>query len=404
MKKLAPARAADDFAYLAPGSIYLDSACQSLRPQPVIDAIVNYYTEYNACGGRVKYPWGVRVDTEVEQTRHAVLELFALSPKSYAVSFTLNTSLGINLLLQQLPHDRFARVVTSSIEHNSVFLPTISAASRLGVERVVLSRADDGALNYDPAQLERAVVVVNSTSNIDGRSLTNLAQLVKDTHARGGIVIVDAAQTVAHDVAALRKTDADAICFSGHKMYGASLGVVVSRRDLLSSLEVSFVGGGMVTDVAHDSIDLVASDPASALEPGLQAWAEIIALRAAIDWLAGLEKKGVAASSLRPRQHLDILSERLFDGLYVIPGVEVINAEPSTVVSFYVPKLDSHRLAVFLAHGGIMARSGYFCAHHYLKHELALPPLVRFSLGLHSTTDDVDAAVDVLGKLVTGLT
>jgi selenocysteine lyase/cysteine desulfurase len=399
MKRQTLSRAADDFAYLTPGPIYLDAACQSLRPQPVIDAINRYYTEYNACGGRTKYPWGLRVDEDVEATRLAVLNLLGLSPRTYAVSFTLNTSYGINLLLQQLPHDTYARIVTSSIEHNSVFLPTITAAKRLGVERVVLERAADGALLYDPSDLERAVVVVNSTSNIDGRSLTNLAQLVKDAHARGGIVIVDAAQTMAHDHAALRKTDADAICFSGHKTYAASLGVVVARRALLSSLEVSVIGGGMVADVALDSFELVTSDPGSILEPGLQAWAEIISLRAAIDWLGSVRPGGH-----RPSEHLATLSERMFDALYVIPDLELVNDEPSTVVSMHVPGVDSHRLAVFLGQAGIMARSGYFCAHYYLKAQRALPPLLRFSLGLHSTSDDVDTATETLAKLVRGLT
>ncbi|WP_281533541.1 aminotransferase class V-fold PLP-dependent enzyme [Cryobacterium breve] len=141
-----------DFDYLEPREVYLDAACQSLRPQPVIDAVNEYYTSYNACGGRVKYAWGKRVDEEVAATRAAVLDRLGLSARSHAVSFTLNTTYGINLLLQQPPQGRFGRVVTSHAEHNSVFLPTMTAAKRLGLPRLVLDRAPDGALVYDPAQ------------------------------------------------------------------------------------------------------------------------------------------------------------------------------------------------------------------------------------------------------------
>jgi selenocysteine lyase/cysteine desulfurase len=388
----------DDFAYLEPGEIYLDAACQSLRPQPVLDALTDYYTTYNACGGRVKYAWGQKVDRAVADTRTAVLNLLGLSAKQHAVSFTLNTTYGLNLLLQQLPMNRFGRVVTSHIEHNSVFLPTITAARRLGVDRLVLDRAADGALLYESAQLEKAVVVVNAASNIDGRQLTNLADLVRDTHARGGIVIVDAAQAMGHSRALLQKTEADAICFSAHKMYGASLGVVVARHELLASLELSFVGGGMVSDVREEDFDLVQGDPGALLEPGLQAWGEIIALGRAIEWLGSIRPGGQA-----PAQHLADLSTRLYDGLAEIPGLTLLNREPSPVISLYAPSQDSHRLAVFLSHSKVSVRSGYFCAHHYLKQQLGLPPLLRFSLGLHSTASDIDTAVQALARLMKGL-
>jgi selenocysteine lyase/cysteine desulfurase len=387
-----------DFGYLEPGEIYLDAACQSLRPQPVLDALTEYYTSYNACGGRVKYAWGRQVDAKVTDTRTAVLNLLGLSAKQHAVSFTLNTSYGLNLLLQQLPLNRYGRVVTSRIEHNSVFLPTITAARRLGVDRLVLDRAPDGALLYEPAQLEKAVVVVNAVSNVDGRQLGNLADLVRDTHARGGIVIVDAAQAMAHTRTLLQKTEADAICFSAHKMYGASLGVVVARHELLTSLELSFLGGGMVQDVREADFDLVQGDPGALLEPGLQAWGEIIALGRAIDWLAGIRPGGLA-----PAEHLAALSTRLHDGLAQIPGLTLLNDAPSPVVSLYAPAQDSHRLAVFLSHSKVSVRSGYFCAHSYLKQHLGLPPLLRFSLGLHSTESDIDTATEALNRLMKGL-
>jgi selenocysteine lyase/cysteine desulfurase len=387
-----------DFAYLHQDEIYLDAACQSLRPQPVIDAITEYYTTYNACGGRVKYAWGQKVDAAVADTRRAVLGLLGLSAKQYAVSFTLNTTFGLNLLLQQLPHGRFGRVVTSHIEHNSVFLPTITAARRLGVDRVVLDRTPDGTLVYEPAQLEKAVVVVSAASNIDGRQLPNLADLVRDAHARGGIVILDAAQAMGHSRAALQKTGADAVCFSAHKMYGASLGVVVARHELLSSLELGFVGGGMVADVREEDFDLVQGDPGALLEPGLQAWAEIIALGRAIDWLGSVRPGG-----LPPAEYLAGLSSRLFDGLAAIPGITLLNDAASPVVSLYAPAQDSHRLAVFLSHSRISVRSGYFCAHHHLKQQLGLPPLLRFSLGLHSTASDIDTATQALTRLMKGL-
>lgn len=388
----------DGFSWLAARDIYLDAACQSLRPRPVVDALTTYYTTFGACGGRVRYAWGERVDEEVDRTRDAVLELLGLAGRTHAVSFTLNTTYGLNLLLGGLPAGAFQRIVTSHIEHNSVFLPTITTARRLGIERLVLEREADGALAYAPAQLDGAVVVVNAVSNIDGRRLTNLVALVRDTQARGGIVLLDAAQAVPHAVDLLRGTEADALCFSGHKAYAPSLGVVVARRELLARLEVGFVGGGMVSDVREDAFDLLPDDPASRLEPGLQAWGEIVGLGAALRWLAGVRVHGRS-----PSDHIEALAERLHTGLGEIPGVTLLTAQHSPIVSLSAPSQDAHRLAVFLSRQRIMVRSGYFCAHHHLRERLGLPPLLRFSVGLHSTETDIETAVRALDRLMRGL-
>ena len=383
-----------DFSYLEEGSIYLDAACQSLRPRPVVDAQLEYYQNYNACGGRVKYEWGRKVDEAVEETRRSILKYLNLSEKNYAVSFTLNTTTGLNLLLQQLPAGQFQRIVTSDIEHNSVFLPTMTAAKRLGIKRSVLSRNKSGEVTYEPTDIEKAVVVVNVVSNIDGRMCGNIKTLVSDTHDRGGIVIIDAAQAMAHQHDILKGSDADAICFSGHKIYGASLGVVVAKKALLDILDYSIVGGGMVGSVGKSDFQLTPSDYSSRLEPGLQAWGEIVALGKAIEWLQTVRPKG------RDRHiYIDSLSSELFSGLTSIPRLTVFNDSPSPVISVYSEKYDAHQLAIFLSEAGIMARSGYFCCHYYLHEKLKIPPLLRFSIGLHNTSTDIQQTIDVLKKL-----
>lgn len=90
-------------------------------------------------------------------------------------------------------------------------------------------------------------------------------------------------------------------------------------------------------------------------------------------------------------------------GLAAIPGVTLLNAAPSPIISLYAQRQDAHRLAVFLSKQRVMVRSGYFCAHHWLRERLALPPLLRLSVGLHNTAADVDAAVGALDRLVQGL-
>lgn len=382
-----------EFSYIDDNDIYMDVACQSVRPQPVIDAITDYYKTYNACGGRVKYKWGRKVDGEVEATRELVIDYLGLSQKDHTCSFTLNTTYGLNLVLSQLPVGVYEQVITSEIEHNSVFLPTMELAKRLGVNRKVLNRDDDGNLIYTKQDLIKSIIVVNTTSNIDGRMLPNIKQLIKDTHSVGGIVIIDAAQTMAHYHELLIGCQADAICFSAHKMYAASLGVVVIKNDLLTSLDKKFVGGGMVAGVKEDSYTFLPDEMSAWLEPGLQSYGEIISLKAAIEWLNSVKPHG-----LKRTDYIEKLSNQLYEGLIKIEGLTILNKKPSSVISFYSKNIDAHRLAIFLSASGIMVRSGYFCAHYYLVEKLKMPPLVRFSIGLHTTENDIIKALEIIKR------
>lgn len=385
----------EDFDYLEGKSVYLDAACQSLRPRRVVEALTRYYYEHNSCGQRVKYKWGEKTDELVEETRRKVLKLLKLKGKDYFVAFTLNTTYGINLILNQLEPELVKKVVTSEIEHNSPFLATMTLAENLGVPRVVLRREEDGTLEMGEENFAGAVVVVNCAANFDGRRLLNLKEVVKRVHKDGGIIIIDAAQAMAHYHEMLEKTEADAICFSAHKMYAPSLGVIVARRDLVPKLQLSFIGGGMVDDVFENRYLLSAEGNKehvhTIFEPGLQAWGEIIALGEAISWLQGRTKAD--------KQRLMACTQELDEFLRGNPKVRMVGKEANPTMSFRVEGLDSHLLGKSLGAEGIMARTGYFCAHYYLDKVLGLPPLVRFSLSYATREQDIERVKEAMKKI-----
>lgn len=384
-----------DFDYLGNGDVYFDAACQSLRPRPVIDALNRYYTEHNSCGERVKYAWGKRTDEIVEGARLHALKYLKLKSKDYFTSFTLNTTYGINLILNQLKADGFEKVMTSEIEHNSVFLPTMRFAERYDIPREIMKRRADGGIEISDYDFTNALVVVNAVSNIDGRELVNLKDLVKAVHKAGGIIIVDAAQALAHNHELLQKTEADAICSSAHKMYGASLGIIIARRDLIPKLTANFIGGGMVDDVHEDEYFLSAKNPDHAytiFESGLQAWGEIVAFDAALTWLEGLSKSDKA------QMHDNC--QRIFDFLQSQPRVHLMNKTATPAFSFYIDGLDSHLVGEALSDEGIMARTGYFCVHYYLGQVLKVPPMIRFSLGYHVREADVDKVIKTMERML----
>ena len=352
-----------DFTYLDERTIYLDSACQTLRPQQVIDAMAEYYHEYNSCGGRVKYDWGIKLDEKINETRKKILSFVGKPASEYAVTFTLNTTYGINLVLSQLLPE-FNKIITSDIEHNSVFLPTMTAAKRLSIPRTILERSANGSLMYNKDDISGAIIVLNSMSNIDGRELINLKEITDDVHKTNGIVLIDAAQGISHDQKIIRESDFDAMFFSGHKMYGPSLGVIIIKKSLLAALDIGFIGGGMVEDVEAETYRLISDsdDLGSRLEIGLQNFAGIVGLDASLGWLKNFKTEGVSA-----RVHQEKLARILFEELSRLPTLKIVNDSPSPILSFYSEKVDAHRLAIFLSTQNIMVRSGYFCCHYYLK-------------------------------------
>lgn len=384
-----------DFDYLQDGDVYLDAACQSLRPRCVIDSLNQYYAEHNSCGERVKYKWGVITDEKVNEARELVLKYLGLKARNYTVSFTLNTTFGINLILSQIDASKFEKIITSDIEHNSPFLSSIAFSTRTGLPREVVSRNEDGSVNLDSCDFNKAIVVMNCASNFDGRKLLNIKELIKKVHKSGGIVIIDAAQAMAHSVEILRGTEPDAICFSAHKLYAPSLGVIVWQNGLMEKLMPLFIGGGMVDDVTKDNYLLSAENKEhryTRFEAGLQAWGEIVALGEALKWLMKLPKS--------TWQTLDSNSNELFDFLNSSDKVHLVNNQANPTMSFYVEGIDSHLLGNALSHEKIMARTGYFCVHYYLDHVLHLPPLVRFSLGLHNRPEDIEKVKKVMEKII----
>lgn len=383
------ASVAGDFAYLPQSAVYFDAACQSLRPQPVIDAVNEYYQKFNSCGERVKYDWGLEVDKRVERTRADILKFLKLSPKKYFVSFTLNTTYGLNLILCQLKPDGLASIITSDIEHNSVFLSTMAFSRRTGLQRTVITRNDDGSVNLDDLGDTPRIVVLNAVSNIDGRQLKNVAEIAKRVHKNGGLLIIDAAQAMSHYHELLAGVDADAICFSSHKMYGPSLGAIVAKKSLVQHLQPSVLGGGMVDDVTMDDFVLSSSNDEhihTIFEPGLQAYGEIIGLGAAVRWL----------SKASEDDHVLDYAGQLLDFLKSANDFHVLNDEVTPTIAFYHDKYDAHLLAEAMSDQGIMARSGHFCAHYYLAHVKGCPPLVRLSLGLHNRQSDVDKFIEAM--------
>jgi len=397
------------FAYLNPDALYFDSACQTLRPQVVIDAEVEYYQNFNACGHRVKYPWGKKVDDKVDECRRELLKLVGKSEKDYTVAFCLNATHGVQLVLHQLNPDLFDSITTTNIEHSSVFLPSITWSNKNQKPRTVIDRDPDGSIRLGALPLNPTVFFANTTSNVDGQELLNIQQITKQVHQQKGLVLLDACQTMGHNPDFLKNIEFDAVFGSSHKMYGPSLGFVIIRQDLLSKLDYFMLGGSTIADNDLNSYQVIDEgfESYSAIEAGLQNFAGIIGLSAAIKWRNGWNLKNELPEvfseinkNLSANEYENYLTQYLHSKLSKISQLKALTSQTKSVVSVYSSKVDGNKLAMYLGGQNIMCRSGYHCCYYYLKHQKNSAPLLRISLGLHNTPTEIDELVKKLALLV----
>jgi len=378
--------------------IYFDNACQSLRPQEVIDAVERYYREFPACSGRSMHRMANEVTEEVDRARATVAKFIGAGRKEEIV-FTRNTTEAINLIAASFKLQPGDVVLVSDKEHNSNLIPWQMLSKRKGVTLKIVPSREDNVFDLEAfEQMLKSdrvkLVALGYTSNLDGVTIP-AGEIIKRAHRYGALVLLDAAQTAPHQVINVRALDVDFLAFSGHKMLGPSgTGVLYGKYKLLEQLEPFLVGGDTVATSTYDSCEFL--PPPEKFEAGLQDYAGIIGLGAAIRYL---QRVGFSAIE---RQEL-LLNEYLSDALRSIPGLKIIGpSDPRMrggVVSFYIEGIDHHRIALMLDQmAGIAVRSGQHCVHSWFNSR-GLSGTVRASVYFYNTLEEAKHFVDCLTKI-----
>lgn len=392
-----------DFPSLEAGNgrkpvIYFDNACQTLRPRQVIEAVQRYYQEFPACSGRSMHRMAAEVTREVDQAREKVAKFLSAGRKEEII-FTRNTTEGINLIASALDWKAGDVILISDKEHNSNLIPWQMVAKRHGaILRVVRTRADN---TFDMEAFEQALkagpvklVAMGYTSNLDGVTIP-AAEIVKRAHRQGALVFLDAAQTVPHQRVNVRALDVDFLAFSGHKMMGPSgTGVLYGKYRLLEQLEPFLVGGDTVSSSTYETCQFL--PPPEKFEAGLQDYAGIIGLAAAVQYI-----QSIGFDTIEKQERL--LNEFLSEGLEEIPGVRLIGpSNPclrSGIVAFYIEGVDHHRIALMLDQmANIAVRSGQHCVHSWFNAR-GVAGSVRASVYVYNTLEEAKLFLDSLIKI-----
>jgi cysteine desulfurase/selenocysteine lyase len=377
--------------------VYLDSAATSLKPWPVIRAVQSYDADYPANVHRGLHTLSERATAAYESARARVARFIGAADPAQVV-FTRGTTEAINLAAQSWggtflrPGDE---VVLSVLEHHSNLVPWQMLARRIGLALRFADVTDDGRLELDSFERQLSdrtrLVAITAMSNVLG-TIPPLEEVIDRAHRRGALVLLDAAQAMAHlpvDVTAL---GADFVAFSGHKMCGPTgVGVLYAQREHLEAMPPVIGGGSMVVRVGRDEAEW--NEVPWKFEAGTPPIAQAIGLGAAVDYLSRFDRPALWA-------HERALTAYAHRVLTALAGVRLLGPEPGQkggIVAFTVAGVHPHDLAQLVDRDGVAIRAGHHCAMP-LHDRLGVAASARASFSLYNTAAEIDRLAEAIER------
>jgi cysteine desulfurase/selenocysteine lyase len=376
----------NDFPVFAtnPKLVYFDSACTSLKPKSVIDAELEYYTSYGACGGRSSHLLGRKVSERVMLARETVARFVNASGEE--IVWTKNCTEGLNIVASGFDFSKRRKVVTSIREHHAVLLPYMRLRDEGKIELVIVKNDDEWANVIDR---NTALVVTNNCDNTSG-FIPDVARIAKIAHENGAAICVDGAQGVPHHRTDFRKLGLDFLSFSGHKMLGPTgIGALVVRSDFMNKLRPMMTGGGTVKTVKIDRVEELKDQ--TRFEPGVQNYAGMFGFEAACKYLLKIGMENVEAHEKK----IGELMRKALDE----KGASIYSVASGGLCSFNFKGAKAHDVALMLDEENIAVRSGFFCAQPAVETMGAKDGAVRASAYIYNDSEDVKKFAQAVAKI-----
>jgi cysteine desulfurase/selenocysteine lyase len=374
--------------------VYFDNAATTQKPSAVIDALVHYYQTDNANIHRGIHTLAERATRDFEATREAV-RAFLGAASTEEIIFTSGTTQGINLVASTFGRKFIGEgdeIIISGLEHHSNIVPWQMLCEEKGSILKVIPVTDEGELDMEVyASLlspKVKLVAVNHVSNALG-TINPIKQIIDQAHAVGAKVLIDGAQSSSHITIDVQALDVDFYAFSGHKIYGPTgVGALYGKKDLLNAMPPYMGGGEMIKEVTFEKTTY--NELPYKFEAGTPNIADVIALKAAIDYINVIGKENIAA-------HEDALLAYATERLLKIEGLRIIGTakEKVSVVSFVIDGIHPQDIGVLLDNQGIAVRTGHHCTQPLMK-RFNIVGTTRASFAVYNTIEEVD-------RLITGL-
>ena len=377
--------------------VYLDNASTTQKPNQVIDAISNYYQNYNANIHRAVYALAEESTKAYEDARDKIANFINVKNRQEII-FLRGTTEAINLVAYSWGRPHIGEgdiIVTTEYEHHSNIVPWQLLTTEKHAKLEYIGINDDGELILDDLDKYLAtgrvkLVTFSLVSNVLG-TITNAEEIIKKCKAAGVHTLIDGAQAVPHMKVDIEKLGCDFFAFSAHKMLGPTgIGVLWARKSVLETM-VPFHGGGDMIREVH-KYETTWNDLPYKFEAGTPNIADVVGFGAAIDYLTKIGMDNI-------REHEIELTKYAIEKLGNVKGLLIYGTKDISkrggVISFNFSDVHPHDVAQIIDGEGIAVRSGHHCAQ-VLMERLNVAATSRVSFYIYNTKHDIDILVNSL--------
>ena len=379
--------------------VYFDNAATSQKPQCVIDAMSDYYSEYNSNAHRANHTLADEATSALEGARSSISSYFGTSPEH--MIYTSGATEAINLVAYGWARENLGDndvVVLTEMEHHADIVPWQQLSKDKGVE-IRYVPIDTSSFTLDMQAFEIAskgasLVCVVHTSNVLG--IRNpIEEIVEISHSNGARVLLDCAQGAPHERIHFDKSRVDFVAVSAHKMGGPTgIGCLLVRKDAMEQMGPFMTGGSMIKTVSTDGSTF--QEGHAMFETGTPRIAEAIGWGAAVEWLDQFDMGEL-------HSHVNGIASWTAERISQIDGITVYGdpsrSDSSGAVSFLHDSIQSQDLALLLDEGGFAVRTGHHCAQP-LMDALGVPSTNRASFWIYNTMEEAESFVKHLEYVV----
>ena len=377
--------------------VYLDNAATTQKPKQVIDALSDYYSNYNSNIHRSVHLLAEEATDAFEGTRTKV-QHFINADSQEEIIFTRNATEALNIAASCTTSSikPGENIVVTEMEHHSNFVPWQQIAKSRGARLEIVSVTDDGEIDESDLESKLAdakVFAFTQMSNVLG-TINDAKKLTKLAHENGAVVVLDGAQSSPHISVDMQDIDCDYFALSAHKMLGPTgVGCLYGKRELLENAPPFLLGGDMIKEVHRNETKW--NDVPWKFEAGTSNIADVIAFAPALDYLTKIGMRSL-------ENHEQEICKTALEELSKVEDLEIYGPkDPSrraAVFAFNLGKIHAHDIASILDSEGIAIRSGHHCAQ-VLMEKLGVPATSRASFYLYNDYDDLEALIDGLRKV-----
>ena len=375
--------------------VYLDNGASAQKPQVVIDAILQSYSQEYANVHRGLHTLSTLATEKYEAVRGKVARFLNAASEDEIV-FTSGTTEGINLISYAWAAPRFQpgdEIVLSLLEHHANIVPWHFLRERLGVVLKWVECDLNGDL--DPQAVIDAIgprtrlVAITQMSNVTG-TVVDVATICHAARAKGVPGLVDGSQSAVHMPVDVQAMGCDFFAMTGHKLYGPSgSGAIYIRPERMAEMRPFLGGGDMIREVTRETVTY--NTPPMKFEAGTPGIVQQIGMGVALDYLMGLGMENIAAHERALR---DYARARL-KGLNWL-NIQGDSAGKGAIFSFTLQgPAHAHDISTILDKKGIAVRAGTHCAMPLMQH-FGLSATCRASFAMYNTPAEVDALVEAL--------